>query len=208
MSIPLDGCALEEKITGIPAPLPPTPAAAGPTAAGHSAARRGERPRAAPPRQGNPTPGDPNLSNCLKYRRQHQGQFLIDTPFLLGHGITPSTIAAWEARNPRTRHRRTQIDPALRQRAHHLACRHPAYGHRKIWALLGEDRRRVSPSTIYRWLKAAGLLLAPGYQAEARRRGREARARYLKRPKRPNELWQIDITLTAVLIPTCSIAAS
>lgn len=89
-------------------------------------------------------------------------------------------------------------DPAeqrreLRQRVIDLATAHPVYGHRKVWALLREDRYQVSPSTVYRWLKAAGLLQAQHYQRERREQAR-ARERYVHRPQRVNELWQIDIT--------------
>jgi len=88
----------------------------------------------------------------------------------------------------------TRLDPGLRERSRELALKYPMYGYRKIWALLGEDRHRVSMTTVYRWLKEEGLLLSPRYQQQARRRAREARRKYLQVPESPNELWQVDIT--------------
>lgn len=56
-----------------------------------------------------------------------------------------------------------RVAPDLRRRVIDLAKKHPLYGYRKVWALLGDDRHRVSKSTVYRWLKAEDLLLDPGY---------------------------------------------
>ena len=92
------------------------------------------------------------------------------------------------------RGRKTRLDPRLRERSRELALKYPMYGYRKIWVLLGEDRHRVSRTTVYRWLKEEGLLLSPKYHREARQRGREARRKYLNPPQYPNELWQVDIT--------------
>jgi putative transposase len=75
-----------------------------------------------------------------------------------------------------------------------LAKKHPYYGYRKIWALLGKERHQVSQSTVYRHLKREGLLLSPRYQLEVRRKQKAARMKYLKKPCKPNELWQVDIT--------------
>ncbi len=92
------------------------------------------------------------------------------------------------------RESKTRLDPRLRERARELALAHPMYGYRKIWALLGEDRHRVSRTTVYRWLKEEGLLLAPKYHREARQGGKKARRKYLQPPQEINQLWQIDIT--------------
>ena len=55
----------------------------------------------------------------------------------------------------------TRLDPGLRERSRELALKYPMYGYRKVWALLGDDRHRVSMTTVYRWLKEEGLLLSP-----------------------------------------------
>ena len=89
---------------------------------------------------------------------------------------------------------KTRLDPRLRERSRELALAHPMYGYRKIWALLGEDRHRVSRTTVYRWLKEEDLLLAPRYHREARQRAKEARRKYLRPPQEINQLWQVDIT--------------
>lgn len=44
--------------------------------------------------------------------------------------------------------------------AHALA--HPAWGHRKIWAMCHHDGHAISESTVLRLLRDGGLLLPPG----------------------------------------------
>ena len=81
-----------------------------------------------------------------------------------------------------------------RQKILNRAWKHPYYGYRRIWGLLGDERQRVGQNTVYRHLKRFGLLLAPSYQLEVRRKPKAARAKYWKKPSNPYELWQVDIT--------------
>jgi len=106
-----------------------------------------------------------------------------------------SRASYYRRRSGCCRGRRRQCkEPGLRERAIELSRRQGHYGYRKIWALLGQDRLTVSPSTVYRWLKEEGLLMAPRYQWEVRRLERAARKKYLKRPDKPDQLWQVDVT--------------
>ena len=45
-----------------------------------------------------------------------------------------------------------------------MARKHPAWGHRKIWAMVGHDGHRLSPSTVLRIMADEGLLLHADYQ--------------------------------------------
>ncbi|WP_420174913.1 IS3 family transposase [Luteococcus sp. OSA5] len=41
-----------------------------------------------------------------------------------------------------------------------MASKHPAWGHRKIWAMVRHDGHLVSPSTVLRIMADEGLLLS------------------------------------------------
>ena len=45
-----------------------------------------------------------------------------------------------------------------------MASKHPAWGHRKIWAMVRHDGHRLSPSTVLRIMADEGLLLHADYQ--------------------------------------------
>lgn len=49
-----------------------------------------------------------------------------------------------------------------------VAAAHPAWGHRKIWAMVRHDGHRLSQSTVLRILGEEGLLLKADYQRERR----------------------------------------
>lgn len=44
-----------------------------------------------------------------------------------------------------------------------MASKHPARGHRKIWAIVRHDGHRVSPSTVLPIMADEGLLVRDGY---------------------------------------------
>lgn len=107
-------------------------------------------------------------------------------------GLSRASYYRW--RDATRRRKRQCQEPGIRDKAIGLSRRHGHYGYRKIWALLGQERFKISPITVYRWLKEEGLLLAPKYHREVRRLERAARKKYFRRPDRPNELWQVDVT--------------
>ncbi len=71
---------------------------------------------------------------------------------------------------------------------------HPAWGHRKVWAMTRYDGHRVSPATVLRIMRGRGLLLAADYQAERRQLAALRRAVFVTPPDRPNQVWQLDFS--------------
>ena len=65
----------------------------------------------------------------------------------------------------------------------------PLEGYRKVASYVERDGVYVSPTTVYRILSKAGLLLS------RKLRRRTAGERYVQEPTRPGELWATDIQL-------------
>ncbi|WP_261394007.1 IS3 family transposase [Microbacterium esteraromaticum] len=57
---------------------------------------------------------------------------------------------------------------AARDLATKHALKHPAWGHRKIWALTRHDGHKVSQATVLRLLRDGGLILPSEYQKQRR----------------------------------------
>lgn len=77
-------------------------------------------------------------------------------------------------------------------RAHALA--HPAWGHRKVWAMVRYDGHRVSQATVLRLLRDEGLILEANYQRERRELAANRRAAFATAPTGPNQVWQLDFS--------------
>src|SRR5215203_2408282 len=75
-----------------------------------------------------------------------------------------------------------------------LARRHPAWGHRKIWAMARHDGHQLTMSTVLRILRDEGLLLQISYQRDRRRLAAERKAAFCDPPTRPNQVWQFDFS--------------
>lgn len=75
-----------------------------------------------------------------------------------------------------------------------LATRHPAWGHRKIWAMARHDGYRISQRTVARLLDAEGLLLKADYQRERRELAKARKAAFAAAPTGPNQVWQLDFS--------------
>src|SRR5690606_41465441 len=71
---------------------------------------------------------------------------------------------------------------------------HPAWGHRKIWAMVRHDGHRVSQATVLRALRDEGLLLEANYQRERRKLAERRKAAFAKAPTGPNQVWQLDFS--------------
>jgi transposase len=75
-----------------------------------------------------------------------------------------------------------------------LATQHPAWGHRKIWAMARHAGHPVTASTVLRILDDEGLLLKAHYQRERRRLAQQRRAAFAEPPTGPNQVWQLDFS--------------
>ena len=84
-------------------------------------------------------------------------------------------------KGPWPRPARTRVREAVR--AHALA--HPAWGHRKVWAMVRYDGHRVSQATVLRLLRDEGLLLEANYQRERRELAANRRAAFATAPTGP-----------------------
>ena len=96
----------------------------------------------------------------------------------------------WPAKGPWPRPARD----AARQLVIAHARAHPAWGHRKIWAMVRHDGHEVSISTVMRVLRDEGLLLEANYQRERRKLAERRKAAFAKEPTGPNQVWQLDFS--------------
>jgi hypothetical protein len=74
------------------------------------------------------------------------------------------------------------------------ALAHPAWGHRKIWAMVRHDGHVVSAATILRLLRDEGLILPANYQRERRKLAERRKAAFAVEPNAPNQVWQLDFS--------------
>ena len=93
-------------------------------------------------------------------------------------------------KGPWPRPARSRVRDAVR--AHALA--HPAWGHRKVWAMVRYDGHRVSAATVLRLLRDEGLILEVNYQRERRELAANRRAAFATAPTGPNQVWQLDFS--------------
>jgi putative transposase len=70
----------------------------------------------------------------------------------------------------------------------------PAWGHRKIAALMRVDGHAVSISTVHRALRRHGLLLPVGYRADRKSWAVLRRRVFLDPPTERNRVWQTDFS--------------
>ncbi|WP_455566373.1 transposase [Nocardia fusca] len=83
---------------------------------------------------------------------------------------------------------------ARRSAARRHALEHPAWGHRKVWAMVRYDGHRVSQATVLRLLRDEGLILPATYQRERRQLAQRRKAAFADEPTGPNKLWQSDFS--------------
>ena len=74
------------------------------------------------------------------------------------------------------------------------ALAHPAWGHRKIWAMVRHDGHVVSEATVLRILRDEGLILPAQYQRERRKLAERRKAAFATEPSGPNQVWQLDFS--------------
>jgi hypothetical protein len=78
-------------------------------------------------------------------------------------------------------------DSALRH-----AAEHPAWGHRKVWAMCRYDGHRVSQASVLRLMRDEGLLVEANYQRERRQLAARRKAAFAADPTGPDQVWQLD----------------
>ena len=98
----------------------------------------------------------------------------------------------WRRKQARARTTGFSLGPwprPARDRSRHvvadLARKHPAWGHRKIWAMARHEGHQLTMSTVLRVLRDEGLLLEASYQRERRRLAAERKAAFLRTADRP-----------------------
>lgn len=74
------------------------------------------------------------------------------------------------------------------------ALNHPAWGHRKIWAMVRHDGHVVSEASVLRLLRDQGLILPAEYQRERRQLAQRRKAAFATEPTGPNQVWQLDFS--------------
>ena len=74
------------------------------------------------------------------------------------------------------------------------ALAHPAWGHRKVWAMVRHDGHAVSQATVLRLLRDEGLILPARVPAGAAQARRAPQGRVRAAPTGPNQVWQLDFT--------------
>ena len=82
----------------------------------------------------------------------------------------------------------------VREVARRHALAHPAWGHRKVWAMCRHDGHRISQATVLRLLRDEGLLLEANYQRERRQLAARRKAAFATEPTGPNQVWQLDFS--------------
>jgi transposase InsO family protein len=74
------------------------------------------------------------------------------------------------------------------------ALAHPAWGHRKVWAMTRHDGHVVSQATVLRLLGDEALILPAAYQKQRRELAKRRKAAFAKEPTGPNQVWQLDFS--------------
>ncbi len=113
-------------------------------------------------------------------------------------GIPERSYRRWQAK-ARAGHPLTGPWPAPVRLAHRemiveLAIRHPAWGHRTIWATARHSGYRVWPSSVLRILDDAGLRLKADDQRERRQLAQQRKAAFAAPPTGPNMVWPFDFS--------------
>ena len=106
----------------------------------------------------------------------------IDMPERTWRRWQAKTRASAQPKGPWPRPARS----AASELALHLALAHPAWGHRKIWAMVRHEGHKVSQATILRLLRDEGLILPAHYQRERRQLAERWKAAFATEATGPN----------------------
>jgi len=118
--------------------------------------------------------------------------------FALLIGVPERSYRRWQHRQRRGRPARGPWPAPACDRVEPLAVAKadsfPAWGHRKVAALLRADGHPAPDSTVLRALRRTGRVLPVDYQAERRQHAQARRAAFVVPPSGPNQVWQLDFT--------------
>lgn len=113
-------------------------------------------------------------------------------------GVPERSYRRWQAKAKQDRPPKGPWPQPARDAARGLAVKHalahPAWGHRKIWAMTRHDGHRVSQATVLRLLRVDGLILPSEYQKQRRELAKDRKAAFAKNPTGPNQVWQLDFS--------------
>lgn len=113
-------------------------------------------------------------------------------------GVPERSYRRWQHRQRRGRPARGPWPAPACDRVEPLAVAKadsfPAWGHRKLAALLRADGHPAPDSTVLRALRRTGRVLAVDYQAERRQHAQARRAAFVVAPSAPNQVWQLDFS--------------
>lgn len=108
------------------------------------------------------------------------------------------TWRRWQSRSRLSRPAKGSWPQPARTAARDIALKHarahPAWGHRKVWAMTRHEGHRVSQATVLRLLRDEGLILEANYQRERRKLAERRKAAFAKEPTGPNQVWQLDFS--------------
>ncbi|WP_245992998.1 integrase core domain-containing protein [Xylanimonas allomyrinae] len=113
-------------------------------------------------------------------------------------GVPERTWRRWQARartgaptkGPWPLPARESVAEAARRHA----LKHPAWGHRKIWAMCRYEGHTASQASVLRLLRDEGLILPAAYQRERRQLAARRKAAFATEPTGPNQVWQLDFS--------------
>ncbi len=74
------------------------------------------------------------------------------------------------------------------------ALAHPAWGHRKVWAMTRHDGHKVSQARVLRLLRDDGLILPSEYPKQRRQLAKDRKVGFATNPTGPNQVWQLDFS--------------
>lgn len=113
-------------------------------------------------------------------------------------GIPRRTYTRWiaqhRARNPPKGPWPAPVVEAVEPIVEKYAQNWPAWGHRKIHALMRADDYDVSTSTVERAMRRRNLLQPVEYHRERRELAQARKAAFVDPPTRPNQVWQLDFS--------------
>ena len=113
-------------------------------------------------------------------------------------GMPERTWRRWQARARAGAPVKGPWPRPVRQGVHDAARRHalahPAWGHRKVWAMVRHEGYQVSAATVLRLLREDGLILPAAYQRERRQLAQRRKAAFANEPTGANQVWQLDFS--------------